>query len=336
MGDRHSGPTRRTGLQERIMSDSEGSSQQTKAIATVGYMVCSSLMLMVNKLSVHHLPKPGVVLLFQFISSAVFAKTLGVTGIAEVDALTVDKAKKFAPAVCAQLGTIFSGVKALQYSNVETFIVFRASVPIILAGLEYKFLGRELPGSRSTICLLGLLVGTLLYTFTDSSFEIHGYKWIAIWYCFFTLDQAYLKHVVETVPMTAFGGVYYQNTLGSVGLLAISFAAGELETSLAPSTWGMNVWLPLLSSCVLGMGLSAFAYRLRKMTSATVFAILGNVCKVATVILNWLIWDKHCSPTGLMGLTLCLVCAYFYKPAAKRSDSDAVKNVAKTDEVDDG
>jgi GDP-mannose transporter len=283
---------------------------------------------------VHHLPKPGIVLLTQFISSAIFAWTIGATGLSKVDNLTWEKVSKFWPAVCAQLATIFSGVKALQFCNVETFIVFRASVPLVLSFLDYKFLGRELPGLRSFLCLAGLLLGTTLYTLTDAQFEIHGYKWIAFWYCAFAFDQAYLKHVVDTVPMTPFGGVYYQNTLGSVGLLAIAFISGEFDGTVTPMSWGWHVWFPLGLSCLLGMGLSTFAYRLRAMTSATVFAILGNVCKVVTVLLNWLIWDKHCSPTGLVGLSVCLVCAYLYVPAPRRpKQEDPEPSTTKAEEV---
>jgi len=119
--------------------------------------------------------------------------------------------------------------------------------------------------------------------------------------------------------MTPFGGVLYQNTLGSVGLFAISVATGELSEDIHPLSWGKQVWIPLGLSCLFGMGLSTFAYRLRCMTSATTFAILGNVCKIVTVLLNWLIWDKHCSHAGLMGLLLCLMCAYFYQQAPRRA-----------------
>lgn len=300
------------------MKDLENAPSSTKFVATAGYMVCSSLMLMVNKLSIHYLPKPGIVLLIQFLTSAMFAFIIGASGVAEVDNLTWDKIQKFWPAVLAQLATIFSGVKALQYSNVETFVVFRASVPLVLSFLDYKFLGRQLPGARSALCLGGLLVGTAIYALTDSQFEVHGYKWIGIWYCAFAFDQAYLKHVVQTVPMTVFGGVYYQNTLGSVGLFALCIATREFD-DVSVASWGPMVWGPLLTSCVLGMGLSTFAYRVRAMTSATAFAILGNVCKIVTVLLNWMIWDKHCSHTGLAGLMLCLVCAYFYEPAPRRA-----------------
>jgi solute carrier family 35 protein len=231
--------------------DSEDTPVATKALVTGGYMACSALMLMVNKLSIHYLPAPGVVLLIQFITSAIFAKIIGVTGIDEVDALTLDKTKRFVPAVCAQLMTIFSGMKALQYSNVETFIVFRASVPLFLCLIDYKFLGRELPGTRSALCLSGLLFGTLLYTMTDSAFQIHGYKWIGVWYAAFAFDQAYLKHVVETVKMTPFGGVYYQNTLGSVGLFFIALVSGEFSgdnPKFHPATWSSQAPPPPCSN----------------------------------------------------------------------------------------
>jgi len=170
------------------------------------------------------------------------------------------------------------------------------------------------------MCLSGLLFGTLLYTMTDSAFEIHGYKWIGVWYAAFAFDQAYLKHVVETVKMTPFGGVLYQNTLGSVGLFAISVFGGEFDEDFHPWDWDSKILFPLFVSCLLGMGLSTFAYRARCMVSATSFAILGNVCKVVTVLLNWLIWDKHCTFEGLVGLGICLVCAYFYQQAPKSTD----------------
>ena len=79
--------------------------------------------------------------------------------------------------------------------------------------------------------------------------------------------------------MTAFGGVYYQNALGSVGLLALCIVTNEFH-DVDVTSWNAMVWGPLLTSCLLGMGLSTFAYRVRAMTSATAFAILGNVCKV--------------------------------------------------------
>jgi len=149
-------------------------------------------------------------------------------------------------------------------------------------------------------------------------------------YIAFAFDQAYLKHVVEKVKMSPFGGVLYMNAIGSVPLLLLAFLTDEFDFSnqnagFNPAAWGRQIWLPLGISCLLGMGLSTFAYRARCMVSATSFAILGNVCKVVTVFLNWFFWDKHCTKEGLLGLLICLVCAYFYQQAPKRSEPQQVK-----------
>ena len=52
-------------------------------------------------------------------------------------------------------------------------------------------------------------------------------------------------------------------------------------------------------SCVLGVAMSYFAFLARSSVSATCFTVIGNVCKVVTVLINVFIWDKHASPTGL-------------------------------------
>lgn len=93
------------------------------------------------------------------------------------------------PVACAFLGAIFTNIKTLQYANVETFIVFRASTPIIVSVCDYLFLGRELPSARSWLSLLGLVIGAFVYVITDSSFHVTGYYWVCVWYCVFCFDQ---------------------------------------------------------------------------------------------------------------------------------------------------
>jgi syndecan 4 len=43
----------------------------------------------------------------------------------------------------------------LQFANVETFVVFRASTPIVISLCDWLFLGRELPDRRSACALVG-------------------------------------------------------------------------------------------------------------------------------------------------------------------------------------
>ena len=46
-------------------------------------------------------------------------------------------------------------IDGLQYVPVDTIICFRASIPLVVAIIEYIFLGRELPTLRSWISLSG-------------------------------------------------------------------------------------------------------------------------------------------------------------------------------------
>jgi solute carrier family 35 protein len=300
-------------------NDEENVSGALKTAVILGYMAVSSLMLMANKLAVEFIPAPATVLFVQFATSAIFAKVMQLFGN-EVDPLEWGKVKAFILVVITQIGTIFSGMKALQYCNVETFIVFRASMPVVLTVLDYLCLGRALPGLRSTLCLAGLIVGAGGYALTESGFEIKGYVWIAVWYVIFCVDFAYIKYVVENVKMTTYGRVYYQNFLGSFGFILMIAITQEYNviTPVMLTDW-KSVGVVLLS-CFLGMGMSTFSYKLRAMVSSTYMAIIGNMCKVITVLINFFLWDKHANAYGFGFLALCLVCAYYYEQAPRRED----------------
>ena len=146
--------------------------------AIAGYMTCSALMLLVNKLAVHHLPAPGFVLLCQLVASAAFTYACGRLGYIEVDALEAGKVKRFWLVPVSFLGTVFANIKILQHANVETFIVFRASTPLIISIADYIFLERELPSKKSWMCLFVLLCGSAMYVFFDKFFSVDAYFWV--------------------------------------------------------------------------------------------------------------------------------------------------------------
>jgi hypothetical protein len=161
----------------------------TTAFAVVGYAACSSMMLIVNKLAVHLLPAPSFVLLAQVTCSWVAVKVCGLLGFIDVDELEWPKAKGFFLVSVAFLACIFANIKILQYCNVETFIVFRASTPMVIGVADWFFLGRELPNLRSTGAMMCLVVGACLYVYFDASFVVQGYIWVGIWYVIFSFDQ---------------------------------------------------------------------------------------------------------------------------------------------------
>ena len=93
----------------------------------------------------HYLPAPSFVLLAQVTCSWVAVKFVGVLGFIDVDEIEYNKMMAFLPVAAAFLACIFANIKTLQFANVETFIVFRASTPLIIGITEWALMGRELP-----------------------------------------------------------------------------------------------------------------------------------------------------------------------------------------------
>jgi len=306
----------------KTLMETQAPNRSGVMFAIVGYMACSSLMLVANKLAVHHIAAPSFVLWAQLAATAAVVFAAGKMNVIEVDALEVPKAAAYAPVALIFLGTIFTNMKTLQYANVETFIVFRASTPLLISILDWAVLGRMLPSMRSWACLLSLALCAMLYTATDSHFELRGYTFVAIWFAIFTLDQVYLKHVINTVTMRSnWGRVFYTNLLAAIPLVFMGLGAGERDVILNPATWTFGAVSSLALSVALGVAMSYFAWLARSLVSATYFTIIGNSCKLLTVIINISIWDKHASNVGLMCLFGCLTAAYFYKQAPMRSAS---------------
>ena len=150
----------------------------------VAYSVCSSMLLILNKVAVTYLPAPSFILLAQLSSCALFIRFLASTGVVECEKLEKTKAKKFALIVFGFIGTLFANVSTLKHVPVDTIICFRASTPLVIAVIEYFHLGRELPSARSWLALGGVFAGVTAYTAADANFTAAGYAWLAIWYSF--------------------------------------------------------------------------------------------------------------------------------------------------------
>merc|ERR1712010_339858 len=109
------------------------------------------------------------------------------------------------------------------------------------------------------------------------------------------------------------GRVLYSNLLASVPLFFLCL--GEAETIRAAASVDLAV---VGVTVVLGTAMSYFAWLARSLVSATLFTILGNVCKVVSIGINVSLWYKHASPFGIACLMFCLCAAYFYKQAPLR------------------
>mmetsp|Transcript_8596 Transcript_8596/g.10840 ORF Transcript_8596/g.10840 Transcript_8596/m.10840 type:complete len:308 (-) Transcript_8596:169-1092(-) len=301
-----------------------GNFYSSTPFAVGGYMLCSATLLISNKLAVHLLPAPSFILFAQLLGTVAVVQGASQLGYIKPDKLEKNKALQFFPVAFIFLSTIFLNMKSLQHANVETFMIFRFSTPLCISVADYVFLGRQLPSMRSWICLLGLLAGAVGYAITDSAYEVKGYTFCAIWYFVFCLDQIYLKHITNTVKMDSnWGRVYYSNLLASAPLF-FTFASDSRNEMDAIRNIDSNAMIALSVSVCLGAAMSYFAWSARSLLSATSFTIVGNVCKLLTIGINVLLWDRHASSFGVCCLLACLCSVYFYKQAPLRKDGDGL------------
>ena len=238
-----------------------------------------------------------------------------------MDAIEWSKVKPYLIYVLTFSAGIYTNMKALEGSNVDTVIVFRCCTPIAVSICDYLFLGRQLSNMRSGFALLLLLVGAVGYVTADNAFRMDGagaYFWVTVYFVLLCFNMIYGKQIVDAVPMKSmWGPALYSNFLSIPPTLAMGLAAGE-QDRVSEVVWTQKALALLLLSCVLGVGISFTGWYARKAVSATLYTLVGVMNKLLTVVVNLLIWDQHSSAVGLMWLVLCIVAGSIYQQAPMR------------------
>ena len=276
-------------------------------------------MLVVNKVAITKFPAPSSLLFFQLFTTATCLIVLSKAGILEVEhQLSRYVLKSYCIVSIAFLGALYTNIKVLQYANIETFIVFRASTPILICLLDIIYLGRDTPTLRSMAALTCLLAGAIAYVLTDSQFEVTAYSWVLKWYIVFCIDQILIKHIVDSVQLSTWSRSLLTNSLACFPVLIAVFVSGEIEF-VKKYSWSVESVAVILTSCVAGILMSLSSFLLRSLVSATYFTVIGTMCKILSVFVNYFMWDKHASGFGLCALAVCVLSALGYEQAGMRS-----------------
>jgi len=299
------------------------------------YMMCSGFMLIANKVTIYHVPVPACVFVVQLsfatlcilaLRSATKMKVVGHALLStEIDDFTLINIRTFLPYIAAFVLSVFCNGKALEQSNVDTVIVFRACTPLIVSVLDWAFLGRELPSLRSVAVLSGLLIGALAYVSSDGDFEIRGllsYGWVTAYLLAIVFETVCAKKLLAKVTFQSpvWGSVLYTNALGFPPMMVIAMFSGELDRAknLELSAFGISA---LFVSSTIGLGIGWAAWNCRDKLSATSYTVVGVSCKLISVLLNTMIWEKHASAVGICWLFVCLGCSSLYRQAPLRASS---------------
>jgi len=298
------------------------------------YSFASASMLLVNKLCLRALPMPGLVSVAQFVFSAACILLIKVSGLAPVDDFEWKKVRLYLLYVAQFVVGIYTNMKALQHSNVDTVIVFRAMCPLLVCVLEWAFLGRQLPSARPALSLLAIVVGAAGYVSADKAFGVLGisaYSWVIAYTIVTATQMAYGKLIVgpEMKFSSMWGPTQYTNVLSILPMLVIAMVSNE-PAKLEKVVWTAWSFEILLASCVVGLVISFSGWWCRSLVTATCYTVLGVANKMATVLVNMLIWDQHASATGVAWLGVCLLGATAYQQAPMRDQAPTASDKVET------
>jgi drug/metabolite transporter (DMT)-like permease len=184
-------------------------------LAVLAYSFCSGTLVLLNKLILHHLPFPSLVISVQLTAALMFIGAAKYTGKLQVDPIKWVYVKPYLVYTVAFSMGVFCNMKSLSISNVETVIVFRALSPCIVSFLDAIFLGREYPSIRSWSALALIVLGTIGYASFDVKFQTQGlaaYAWPLMYLIVISFEMAYGKRIIQSVDLkTKSGPVLYTN-----------------------------------------------------------------------------------------------------------------------------
>ena len=286
-----------------------------------GYAICSSLLAIINKYAITVFPFSSLLTFLQYVTSVVTVLVLGKLKVIEHDEIKISKLKAFFPAAFVFYLAIFTNTNLLRVANVETFIVFRSSTPILVAIADTIFRSQPIPSSYSFGALSLILLGAVGYVLSDSQFSVTAYFWAVAYLITIVSEMVYVKHTVSNVGLGTWGLVLYTNFISLLVSPIFWIVSGEYKGSMDVTQNHLllpGVFLPVALSCAFGVAISFFGYACRQAISATAFSVVGVTNKLLTVIINVLIWDKHASPTGLTSLLLTILGGVLYQQSVTR------------------
>lgn len=288
-----------------------------------GYCLSASLLSIINKWAVMRFPYPGALTALQYFTSAAGVLICGWLKLIEHDKLELLTMWRFLPAAIIFYLSLFTNSELLLHANVDTFIVFRSAVPIFVAIGETLYLHQPWPSLKTWSSLTTIFAGSILYVITDYQFTITAYSWALAYLVSMSIDFVYIKHVVMTIGLNTWGLVLYNNLEALLLFPVELLIMGELkkikhEISDESDWYSFQVLLPVGLSCLFGLAISFFGFSCRRAISATGFTVLGIVNKLLTVVINLIIWDKHSTLVGTVGLLICMLGGIMYQQSTSK------------------
>ena len=301
---------------------------------TLGYVLCSSGMMVVNKWALQEFPFPSCLMALQFFTSAVTVRGLGLCGQLDCDPLEASRVRAFLLVPLVFGVAIYSNIKLLQAASVETAIVFRTLVPILTSLLDFVYMGRELPSAQSSVGLVAVVLGAAAYALSSrDGIRVATRAWAVLYVGVLAFEMVYVKHVLSSVPMSTWTRVYYNNGLALFfmpAFILVGHEYAEVGRAAALLQGSSRAATAVGLSCLAGIGISFTGFGLRSLITATTFTVIGVMNKLLTVLLSLMLLrrDEPASPFAILALLACIAGGTLYRQAPIRAAATAATELA--------
>jgi len=300
--------------------------------------VSSVGLVILNKYLATYFDYPLLVLICQSLAAtclATLASFAGITGC-EMQRWRPSHFVKVVPLALLFATLLYTGFKTMGRISIPTLVMFRNAGPLITAVSEYFLRGEQF--SPKSLFALGLMVvGGMLYSADDLSFDTIGYMWAVTNLLCATAAGLWGKHLAMDLKteQTALGMTCYQNLCSVPIFLFLALGTGETEgwSSLNPKTPEtyepvklFTYWVCTCFLCVT-IGIAGFEFQ-RLVPQATV--VVANVSyKLITLMVGIVIYGNTTGVSGFAGLAIAQGAAILYvyeKQFATKDKTDTAKD----------
>ena len=282
------------------------------------YSLCSSTMLVINKLAVQANGLPSMVSGAQLTVAAIVPVLLEFSGMGVMGPFERARILPFLVYTTMFATSLYSNMKALMLTNVGAVIAARCCLPLVVCTIEYVFMGRSFPSRRSFASLMGVVCAATVYVMADSGIKVSGLAgifWLGSWWFLVALQMTYGKFLTDKIVMTQWERVFYNNTLAIPPTVVLYYLTGENRKQVSTQDRALSY---LILSCIIGVGISYSGWKCRSVITATTFTLVGVLNKIMSITFTVLLWPENTSITMTLALVTCVAFGLLYEEAPMR------------------
>lgn len=239
--------------------------------------------------------------------------------IVDYPSFDINVAKQWAPVNLFFCAMLFTGMASLQHNTVPIVTVFKNISNIVTAIGELTFFGTKIE-CLVVLAFAVMLGGAVAATSNDAQTSPIGLFWMAA-NCLSTSGYVlYMKHATQTVKLSKFGMVFYNNLLCTCFLLPAAMVAGEVNIFiLSTKIHTFEYFIKNFFAGFVGFFLNFASLNCVAATGPTTYAIIGSLNKIPTAFLGFSLFDEVITPETWSFISVAMCGGFLYSYAKIRS-----------------